>query len=113
MVWMRQQYLGLFVAMTFLEECLVSNMEKGSGAIVDYTQVMYTRTVYSFYRLAYADFILKEIIHSPSSVNLLYDIGCKLESHWKVRTCIIYVLYEIHLYAIHVSLFSAQSTAIY
>ena len=39
------------------------------------------------FRLAYADYILTKLAGEnqiPSKVNLLYDIGCKLISHWKV-----------------------------
>lgn len=39
------------------------------------------------FRLAYADYILAKLVEDskvPSKINLLYDIGCKLVSHWKV-----------------------------
>ncbi len=38
-------------------------------------------------RLAYADYIVAKLVEEckvPLEVNLLYDIGCKLISHWKV-----------------------------
>lgn len=39
------------------------------------------------FRLAYADYLLSAMIDQnllPSTVNVLYDIGCKLMAHWKV-----------------------------
>lgn len=37
-------------------------------------------------RLGYADFLLSSMANIlPQSVNLLYDIGCKLVAHWKVN----------------------------
>ena len=42
------------------------------------------------FRLAYADYLASIL---PSTLNLLYDIGCKLQAHWKVCT-----MYEGMLY---------------
>ena len=41
----------------------------------------------TLYRLAYADYLLSSMMDLSlvsRRINLLYDIGCKLESHWKV-----------------------------
>ena len=41
----------------------------------------------TLYRLAYADYLLSSMMNLSlvsRRINLLYDIGCKLESHWKV-----------------------------
>ena len=43
---------------------------------------------YTSLRLAYADYLISTMMDLSllsRRVNLLYDIGCKLESHWKVR----------------------------
>ncbi len=53
---------------------------------------MYIRNICITYyglscRLAYADYIVAKLVEEckvPLEVNLLYDIGCMLISHWKV-----------------------------
>lgn len=38
-----------------------------------------------FYRLSYVDYMMMEIGKDINgSINLMYDIGCKLAAHWKV-----------------------------
>ena len=63
-------------------------MERGIHLCVKLFMYIYVLSYTS--RLAYADYLLSALMGKsvlPSTVYLLYDVGCKLQAHWTVHYC--------------------------
>lgn len=79
----RQLYSGQFADMICHCGCWAWSMVKGEYCL-------YFLSVSYICRIAYADFLLSSMVDQgvlSQAVKVTYDIGCKLEAHWKVWYC--------------------------